>query len=160
MNFKSERTYTIQEATALLENYCAYQERCHKEVLQKLIDMRMIPDARDHIISKLINENYLNETRFSKLFVRSKFNQKKWGNRRLISELKLRNISKYNIDIALKEISKEDYIITFGELAEKRFDQLSGETNNIKKRKKIIDYLIYRGWEFEMVYRKMTDFFK
>jgi len=159
MNFKSERSYTIDEATSLLENYCAYQERCHLEVQRKLFEMRMIPEARDLIISHLIKENFLNETRFSKLFVQGKFNQKKWGKRRLISEMKSRNISTYNIDIALNEISEEDYRNTFHELAEKRFLQLSGETNNKKKRKKLTDYLTYRGWEFDLVYQKMNELF-
>ena len=159
MNFNDGRSYAIEDATALLERYCAYQERCHKEVLQKLNDLRMIPEARDLIITHLIKEKFLNETRFSKIFVRGKFNQKKWGRKRLNKELKIRNISKYNIDIALKEISDEDYMNTFNELVEKRFNQLSGETNKFKKRKRLTDYLIYRGWEFDMVYQKMNELF-
>lgn len=159
MNFNDGRSYTIEDATALLERYCAYQERCHKEVLQKLNDLRMIPEARDLIITHLIKEKFLNETRFSKIFVRGKFNQKKWGRKRLNKELKIRNISKYNIDIALKEISDEDYMNTFNELVEKRFNQLSGKTNKFKKRKRLTDYLIYRGWEFDMVYQKMNELF-
>ena len=159
MKQKSNRSLTVKEATRSLENYCAYQERCHKEVHQKLIELKMIPEARDLIVSHLIKENYLNETRFSKVFTWSKFNQKKWGKRRLISEMKSRNISTYNIDIALNEISEEDYRNTFHELAEKRFLQLSGETNNKKKRKKLTDYLTYRGWEFDLVYQKMNELF-
>jgi len=160
MNPMSNRTYTIEEATHTLEKYCAYQERCHQEVIKKLIEIKMIPKARDLIISHLIKENYLNETRFSKLFVKSKFNQKKWGKRRLINELKIRQVSSYNIDLALKEISDKEYWKTFNAISEKRFDQLRSETNMSKKMKKFIDYLNYRGWETDMIYGKKNELFR
>ena len=31
-----QKTYSLDEAQKLLENYCAYQERCHKDVTDKL----------------------------------------------------------------------------------------------------------------------------
>ncbi|GAL68299.1 regulatory protein RecX [Jejuia pallidilutea] len=68
----TKKTYTVQEATRKLERYCAYQERCHKEVRQKLVSMHMIPEAIDVIIVHLLEHNYLNETRFAKTFVRGK----------------------------------------------------------------------------------------
>ena len=160
MNHMSKRSYTIEEAIHSLENYCAYQERCHKEVNQKLIELKMIQDARDLIISHLIKENYLNETRFSKVFVRSKFNQKKWGKRRLVNELKVRQISTYNIGLALKEISDEEYRKTFNKISEYRFEQLGRETNLRKKIRKFIDYLNYRGWETDMIFEKKNELFR
>ena len=72
-----QKTYTIDEAQKKLENYCAYQERCHKEVRAKLKSMRMIPEAIDKIMVHLINHNFLNEERFAKTFVRGKFRIKK-----------------------------------------------------------------------------------
>ena len=102
---KKIETYTIVEAMKKLESYCAYQERCHKEVNQKLRDMGMIPQAIDQIISQLIQENYLNEERFAQSFARGKFNIKKWGKNRIVNELKFRGISIYNIKTALKEIA-------------------------------------------------------
>jgi regulatory protein len=149
---KTHKTYTVAEATARLERYCAYQERCHKEVQQKLVQMRMIPEAVDHIIHHLLTNNYLNESRFARTFARGKFRAKKWGRDRIVRELKLRDISKYNIQLALQEISEADYLQTFEELAEKRLGQLQGETNLQKKRKKLADYLLYRGWESHLVY--------
>lgn len=156
----SQKTYTVEEATSKLEGYCAYQERCHKEVNQKLRDMRMIPEAIDNIILHLLQHNFLNETRFAQAFARGKFNHKKWGKQRIVRELKFRDISKYNIDLGLKEISDEDYENTFNELALKRFQQLSSEKNLQKKRKKFVDYLLYRGWESFLVYDKVRELIK
>ncbi|WP_158974631.1 regulatory protein RecX [Cellulophaga sp. L1A9] len=152
-------SYTIDEARKKLESYCAYQDRCHKEVNQKLRDMGMIPSAIDQIINTLIQDNFLNEERFSKSFARGKFRIKKWGKRRIVSELKQRNISKYNITSALKEIDEDDYLETLELLAQKRLDAIS-EKNIQKRRKKLADYLLYRGWESHLVYEKITELIK
>jgi len=154
MNF--QKSYTVEEAKRLLEKYCAYQERCHKEVEQKLYDLNMIPEAREVIIVHLIEHNFLNEERFSKSYARGKFRIKKWGKQRITRELKFRNISAYNIKSALKEINDADYSDTFNKLAEKRFEQIK-ETNKFKKRKKLADYLLYRGWESQLVYAKVSE---
>ena len=151
--------HTINEATKKLESYCAYQERCHKDVVTKLRVMRMIPDAIDQIIVHLIRENYLNEERFAKSFARGKFRIKKWGRVRITNELKQRNITKYNIKIALKEIDDSIYLETLDLLADKRLKAIK-ETNIQKRKRKMADYLLYRGWESHLVYAKIQELIK
>lgn len=153
----THRTYTVDEAKARMERYCAYQERCHKQVQQKLYEMRIIPEATDLIIHHLITHNYLNETRFAQAFVRGKFRIKKWGKNRLIRELKLRDISHYNIKLAMKEIPESDYMVAFHELSEKRWLQLASEANLQSKKKKFADYLLYRGWESELIWERLKE---
>ena len=150
-----QTTYTVDEAQKKLENYCAYQERCHKDVRKKLKDMKMIPEAIDKIVVHLINHNFLNEERFAKAFVRGKFRIKKWGKNRLVRELKFKDVSKYAIDVALKEIDEADYFETLDELTQKRIAQVN-EKNIYKKKKKVADYLLYRGWESHLVYQKLN----
>ncbi len=149
-------SYTLAEATHKLEGYCTYQERCHKEVRQKLREMHMNPDLIDRVMAHLIQNNYLNEERFAKSYVRGKFNIKKWGRNRIISGLKQREISKFNIQAALKEIDDESYSKTFDALAKKRLAAIK-EAHPQKKRKKLADYLLYRGWESHMVYEKIRE---
>ena len=153
------KSHTLDEATKKMESYCAYQERCHKEVLEKLKGMNMIPESIDHILGHLIQENYLNEERFAKAFARGKFSIKKWGTNRIIRELKFRDISVYNIKSALAEIQNEDYLTTFDELAKKRLGQIT-EKNPLKRKKKLADYLLYRGWESHLVYEKLGELIK
>jgi regulatory protein len=155
MNY-SKPVYTFKEAKRKLERYCAYQERCHKEVNSKLKEMGMIPIAIDEIITHLIRHNFLNEARFSKAFARGKFRIKKWGRVRITRELKARAISVYNIKAALQEISEQDYLDTFNELAARKNSSLR-EANRLKKRKKLADYLLYRGWESHLVYEKIKE---
>lgn len=153
------KTYTVEEALSRLQNYCAYQERCHQEVHKKLKEMRMIPEAIDRIIVDLIKHNYLNESRFAITYVHDKFKLKKWGKYRLISELRKRGISKVNINNAIEKIDSNEYIDVFNDLAEKRLTQIK-ETHILKKKKKLTDYLIYRGWESQLVYEKVNELIK
>jgi len=153
---QTKKTYTVQEATKKLEHYCAYQERCHKEVVQKLTGMYMIPEAIDVIVVHLLQHNFLNEERFSKTFVSGKFRIKAWGRGRLTFELKKKDISKVNINQALAEISDVEYNDFFNDLAEKRANLLK-ELDKYKKKKKFIDYFLYRGWEPYLVYDKANE---
>ncbi len=151
------KTYTVEEAKRKLEAYCAYQDRCHKEVAQKLRDMRMIPDAIDVVIGHLLEHNFLNEERFAKAFARGKFRHKSWGRTRITRELKQRGIGAYNLKTALLEIEDEEYDRVFNTLSRKRYEQLSSETDKYRKRKKLADYLTYRGWEGDLVYERVKE---
>lgn len=153
---KVNNSYTIEEAKRKLEHYCAYQERCHKEVFTKLKELNMIPAAIDQIIVHLLDHNFLNETRFAETFSIGKFRVKKWGRIRITNELKQRKISAYNIKKGLAQINDGDYYNTFNELALRRFESLK-ESNKYKKRKKLADYLLYRGCESAMVYEKTIE---
>lgn len=113
--------------------------------------MKMIPAAIDHIIHHLITHNFLNEERFARSFARGKFRVKKWGRVRILRELELRDISIYNQKLAMKEIPEEAYLETLYEIAEKKLNQLDGESELVQK-KKLFDYLAYRGWESHLIY--------
>jgi regulatory protein len=151
------KTYTVEEAKRAIERYCVYQERCHKEVKQKLRDMRMIPAAIDEIIAHLITHDFLNESRFAQAYARGKFNYKYWGRQRIERELKFRGIGVFNIKLAMKEIEDAQYFEVFDTLSRKRYNQLTAETDKYRKRKKLADYLLYRGWEAHMVYDKVKE---
>lgn len=148
--------YNLKQAKLKLENYCAYQERCHSEVRQKLYEMKVNQDWVDQIIVHLIEHNFLNEQRFAESFVKGKFNIKKWGRVRLRSELRRRDISKIIIDKALKDIPDAKYLQTFHETALKKLASIK-EISKPKKKRKLADYLLYRGWESHLVYDKVNE---
>ncbi|OXA94882.1 regulatory protein RecX [Flavobacterium hercynium] len=146
--------FTQKEALQKLEHFCAYQERCHAEVVTKLYSLKMSPDEIDTIVVQLIENNFLNETRFACSFARGKHRIKSWGRIRITNELKARQISSTNITLALKEIA-EEYETTFDQLAEKAWNSIL-EKNTLKKRKKFCDYMLRRGYESHLVYDKVT----
>ena len=153
---QKQTPFTVQEAQKKLERYCAYQERCHQEVVQKLKSLNMIPEAIDQIISELITNNYLNETRFAQAYVRGKFRHKKWGKIRIQSQLKLRQISPWNIKKAMEEIPYEEYLKTFDELFNKFWIQYK-QKDLFLSQKKVVDRLQYRGWENELIFKAINQ---
>ena len=150
------KNYTLEAATSRMERYCAYQERCHSEVVQKLQSMRMIPEAIDSIVVHLIEHNYLNEERFTQAFVRGKFRQKQWGRIRLRSELKQKRISPYLIRKTLESIPESEYLSVFEALFKKRLKNLEGEPP-ARLKQKLHSYLYYRGWENELIYDRIRQ---
>lgn len=148
--------FSIKEAIPKIEHFCAYQERCHEEVVQKLRNMKMDADEIDLIMVRLIGDNFLNEERFACSFARGKHRIKQWGKIRIINELKFRKISQFNINTALKEISTEEYLSTFHAVAERNWESVR-ETNLMKKRKKCCDYLLRKGFESNLVYDKVKE---
>ena len=147
---------TLKEIEGKLQYYCSYQDRCHKEVTEKLKTFNVKHHESNQIISNLINDNYLNESRFCESFVRGKFKIKNWGKIRIISELKRRNISRYNITLGLKEVDDQDYLNKFEEIFKKKMSSLNNLSSDVKK-KKIISYLQYRGWESNLIYSKINE---
>ena len=93
---------TKEQALQKLRQYCAYQERSHSEVVQKLWDLGVYRSEHDEIISTLIEENYLNEERFAIQFAGGKFRMKSWGRKRIYYALKEKKVSEYNIKKAMK----------------------------------------------------------
>lgn len=148
--------FSIKEAIQKIEYFCSYQERSHEEVVSKLWSMKMDADEIDEIMVHLISSNFLNEERFACSFARGKHRIKHWGKIRIVNELKFKKISQTLINIALNEISPEEYLETFHNLAERHWEVIR-ETNTLKKRKKFCDYLLRRGFESNLVFEKVKD---
>lgn len=150
------KSFTVQEIQSKMEYYCSYQDRCYKDVNNKLNSFNLIIEAREKILSHLIEHNFINEERFAKSFARGKHNYKNWGKNRIIQELKFRDISSRLIKTALDEIPKDVYLENFHALAEKNWQSIK-ERKGPKKNKKFVDYLLRRGYESSLIYNKLKE---
>ena len=156
MKNKSQQNYSIQEIQQKLEYYCAYQERCYKEAETKLFDFHLTTEEKDQVLIYLIENNFINEERFAKSFVRGKHNYKFWGKNRITNELKFRNISSRIIQEALKEIPETTYLENFHRLAEKHWNSIK-ERKGPKKNKKFVDFLLRKGYETSLIFEKLRE---
>ena len=145
-----------EEGLSKLQKYCAYQDRCHQEVRNKLLELGIYGQDLEEIITDLISENFLNEERFARSYARGKFRIKRWGKVRIKRELLKRNISNYCIKKAMEELEEEDYVGTLRHLIEKR-SQKEKEKNSYKKKVKVAQYLIRKGYESHLVWGILNE---
>jgi regulatory protein len=149
--------YTPEQSLPKIKQYCAYQERCHKEVREKLYSFRLNKIEVEQIISTLINENYLNEERFAIQFAGGKFRMKQWGKIKIKQALKFRQVSDYCIKKALKEIDGVSYERAFQKLSEQKLKTLKSERNIFVKKRKLQDFLLQRGFENDLIKEVLKD---
>ena len=145
-----KKSFTFEEIKQKIVNYCVYQDRCHAEVEQKMKEFLLIPEAKEEILLYLIKENYLNEERFTRSYVRGKFYIKKWGRNKIKVNLLQKGISEKLIIKAYDEIDDNEYLAAIKTILEKITPTLKG-LKEYQKKQKIIKYLLSKGYEYELI---------
>lgn len=149
-----KKKLTVQQAKEKINRYCAYQERSHLEVRNKLYEFGLMRDEIDEIITHLISENYLNEERFAKAFAGGKFRIKKWGRIKIVNALESKGLTKNCIKIGLKEIDDDDYLKTLSTILESKAEVITDE-NIYVRRDKLSQYAIAKGYEADLVWKML-----
>lgn len=146
----SKKSLTPDQAFQKIKQYCAYQERCHREVTEKLYGYGLYKKDVEIILTNLIEENFLNEERFAIAFAGGKFRMKQWGRVKIKYDLKQKGVSNFCITLALKEIDEETYLKTLQSLATKKWESLKGE-QYLNRRAKTTAYLLQKGFEQHLI---------
>ena len=138
-----------------IQSYCLYQDRCIKEVKNKLYSFKVSSQLVKNIVEYLIDNDYLNEERYTKMFIQGKLRIKKWGRIKLKYELKSKGIDIKIINEHINQINEEDYIEYFNEFSTNKIKFLKGTLD--QKKRSFINYFTYRGWENDLIYQKLRD---
>lgn len=138
------------EAFQKIKQYCAYQERNHTETKEKLYGFGLKKYEVEELISKLIDENYLNELRFAVAYAGGKFRMKQWGRIKIKFELKQKRVSEYCIKKALQEIEEPDYLKTLNKLTAQKWNSLKGK-HYVTRQSKTQNYLMAKGYEITLI---------
>ena len=147
----NKQYFSKEEALQKAKQYCAYQERCHSEVKEKLYSFGLHKNDVDELLGELITENYLNEERFAIQFAGGKFRIKQWGRVKIKYTLKQKQVSEYCIKKALAAIDEKDYSKTLVKLFEQKLKTLKAEKNIFIKKRKLQDHLMQKGFEMDLI---------
>jgi regulatory protein len=153
---KAQLYLTIKEAYPRIASFCAYQERTQNEVRTRLLDYGITGDEAEEVIVMLMQDNYLNESRFAKTYAGGKSRIKKWGKNKIKQALKQKGISDNCIKIAIQEIDPNEYLQNMIHLAEKKVAEVK-ETNPLKKKQKVLNYLLTKGYENDLVWEVINN---
>lgn len=147
---------TAQQAKERIQQYCAYQERSHLEVRNKLYSFGLYRGDVDEILAGLITDGFLSEERFAKAFAGGKFRMKKWGRIKITHALESKGVSSNCIRIGLKEIDDPTYSMTLQGLLREKIS-LFGEENHFILRSKLSSYAIQKGYESDLVWKAINE---
>lgn len=136
--------------------FCAYQERCVWEAKRKMNEKKVSEEDQEQVLDYLIEEKFLDEERFARAFCRGKFILKRWGRNRISMELKMRRIPESLIRKGLTEIDPVAYYDTLCSELEKRWER-EKEQDSFKKKYKVSQYLISRGFEYDLIQEAIAD---
>ncbi|NOT37750.1 MAG: RecX family transcriptional regulator [Saprospiraceae bacterium] len=140
-NYSSKEIYLDK-----LKNYCAYQERCQYEVIQKMKELKIDYEWQDDILLRLISEKFVDEERFARAIVRGKFRINNWGKNKIRNFLFQKNIVNNLIEMALVEINEEEYKEKITFLIDKKRAELANLDDHIQYMK-LTNYMLQKGYE-------------
>ncbi len=150
MAIQKEQIYSKEQSLQKAKHFCAYQERCHQEVKDKLYGFGLHRKDVDELLSQLIEENYLNEERFAVQFAGGHFRMKQWGKVKIKQALKQKSVGDYCIRKALLAIAQEAYWNTLLKLTGRKALLLKKELPFVKKHK-LYNYLLQKGYESDLI---------
>ena len=139
-----------------MAKYCAYQERCVKDVRDKLKTYDIPQEDRDKILVFLLDNRFVNDERFAKSFVRGKVNQSGWGMNKIRFHLMQKGITKELIDEALGQTDEEVYRQRLIDILKTKSKTVKAETDYEKKRK-LAAYAMQKGFEGSLVWEVVKN---
>jgi len=149
---KPTKKLSAAEAVQKIQAFCAYQERTHQEVKNKLFGFGLYTNEVDELLTLLITDGFLNEERFAKAFAGGKFRIKNWGRIKITHALEAKGLTKNCIQSGMQEIDEIDYQDTLQKLLIKKSLQWE-EEDSFTKRNKLASYAIRKGFESELVWK-------
>jgi len=140
-----------EKAWEKLKHFCGYRERSHREVRQKLYSLGLFKKDVEGLISRLIEEEYLNEERYACGFASGKSRIRGWGKQKIRYELGQKGISEICIQLALNSLDEIEYMALFRRQAEKKWTALRPEKDIFVKKNKWHQYLLQKGYEPSLI---------
>ena len=141
-----------------MAKYCAYQERCVKDVTDKLKTFDLPEKDRQEILNYLIENRFVNDERFAYCFVKGKINQSGWGVNKIRFHLIQKGIAKELIDEALQSFDQEAYRQRLVEVLETKAKTVKA-ANEFEKNRKLAAYAMQKGFEANLVWEVIKDDF-
>lgn len=135
--------------------YCSLSEHCIQKAREKLVQWETPKEFIDPIIEKLLEEDYINEERFARAFVKDKFRFNHWGRIKISTHLRALGISSENIATAMQEIGDEEYAKMLDEIVEKKRKSIKNGTD-YEIRAKLLRHALSRGFEYEIIASKLN----
>jgi regulatory protein len=153
---QANKPLTPDQVLDKMAKYCAYQERCVKDVRDKLKTFEISEEEKAKILDYLLDNRFVNNERFAKSFVRGKINQSGWGVNKIRFHLIQKGIDKDIIEDALGQTDEEVYRQRLIEILKTKAKTVKAGSDFEKKRK-LAAYAMQKGFEGSLVWDTLKD---
>lgn len=144
------RAYDLTQMLQKSEAFCAYQERCSSEVIEKLKRMGAEDGEILQVLTALIDHNFLDDARFATAYAVGKLRIKHWGCNKIKQGLQLKKIDPALIQEALQKMyDQENYFGILQQIANRKWQELSKEKDPWTRKQKLYRFLASRGFKFD-----------
>ena len=141
----------IERAKSRAINYISGKLKTKYEVRLKLKENGFAEDVIDEVLDILEKEEYLNDKVYCEIFIEDKKKLNGYGKNKIKSLLIQKGISKNIFEDFLNEFEYDEEFDNALKMGIKKLELLSNEEDNFKKKQKIINYLTYRGFGFDVI---------
>lgn len=137
-------------------HFCEYAERCKYDVAKKCYGLKIAKEDVPAYMEQLERSGFLNETRYVKSFIESRFCNKKWGAAKIKAALAAKGIKENQYKSLLQEIDQEEYYATALKLAEKKTATIKSKSPQDHKLK-LMRFLMSKGFEQGVIQRVIKE---
>ena len=153
---QANKPLTPDQVLDKMAKYCAYQERCVKDVRDKLKTFDIPKEEKTKILDYLLDNRFVNDERFAKSFVRGKVNQSGWGVNKIRFHLVQKGIDKDIIEDALGQTDEEVYRQRLIEILKTKAKTVKA-SSDFEKKRKLAAYAMQKGFEGSLVWETLKD---
>lgn len=126
--------------------YCSKSEHCKYDVIQKLFEWKIDQEEHEEIISRLVEERFIDEKRYAIAYVKDKFAFNKWGRVKISMMLKAKRIGSADIDEALSYIDDDKYLETLKNLISQQRPKVKAKSD-YELNAKLFKFALSHGYE-------------
>lgn len=141
----------IERAKSRAINYISGKLKTKYEVRLKLRENEFSNEVIDEVLEILENEEYLNDRVYCEIFIEDKKRLNGYGKNKIKSLLIQKGVSKSIFEDFLDNFEYEDEFDNAVKMGIKKLNLLANEEDKFKKKQKIINYLAYRGFSFDVI---------
>lgn len=157
----------FNEESALLwaTGRCALRECCRMDIKKKWQEGGLDEDVCERLLDRLEDDGFIDETRYARAFVHDKLEYDHWGRIKMAQALRLKGISRKEIDTAMAEVIDDvHYREILRDILRKKAASITfnpeDREESYKALQKLVRFAASRGFEPELIFQetdRLTD---
>lgn len=153
-----KKPISIENALTRAAALCSRCEQAESDIRRKLLSWGLSATDADKVIDRLIDERFLDNSRYASAFVRDKFRFEGWGRIKIAYQLKMKSIPPHIISEALTLIDDDEYIASLTRILHSKMRSLASK-EPLQAKASLVRFAASRGFEPALIYKHLPSQF-